>query len=185
MSLAFFTPTRSFFRAWLCCISSSCLLYVFRMKMHKIPFPSGDKGTCHTTQLEVSEPVKLDLGPGPVPVRLELPSHGHGRTLTAERADPPGPLEHKVYACKCASVWCSGSLGSFLLPGNAALAERNLAACPAWCALAEAWIPAGESVCFPTGRALFFPDVSPEVQLGPKQTLSGRVKNTAEAKQRI
>lgn len=67
--------------------------------MHKIPFPPGDKGTCHTTLLDVSEPVKLDPVPGPVLMGLEL-SHGHGRTLTAEGAAAPGLLEHKVYACK-------------------------------------------------------------------------------------
>lgn len=70
------------------------------MKMHKIPFPPGDKGTCHTTQMDVSEPVKLDLVPEPVPVGLDQPSHEHGRTLTAEQAAAPGPLEHKVRACK-------------------------------------------------------------------------------------
>lgn len=185
MSLAVFAPTRSFFRGWLCCISSSYLLYVFGMKMHKIPFPPGDKGTCHTTLLDVSEPVKLDPVPGPVLMGLEL-SHGHGRTLTAEWAAAPGPLEHKVYACKSrASVWCSGSLGSFLLLGNAALAERSLAACPACCAPAAALKPAGESICSPTGRALFFSATYPEVQLGPKHTLSGRFKSAAGAKQRI
>lgn len=64
------------------------------MKMHKIPFPPGDKGTCHTTQLDVSEPVKLDPVPGPVPMGLEQPSDGCGRTLTAERAAALGILEH-------------------------------------------------------------------------------------------
>lgn len=75
------------------------------MKMHKIPFPPGDKGTCHTIQLDVPELVRLDPVPGPVPMGLEQPSHGHGRTLIAERAAALGTLGHRVCACKyCASV---------------------------------------------------------------------------------
>jgi len=54
------------------------------MKMQKIPSPQGDKGLCHTTQLSVSEPVKLDSVPEPVPLGLELPSIGVAETHNAK-----------------------------------------------------------------------------------------------------
>lgn len=79
---------------------------------------------------------------------------GMAETPTAKQAAAPSSLEHKVTACKSyTSVWCCGSLGSFLLPGNAAIAERSLAACPAWCIPSRALKPAGESLAAFTLRA--------------------------------
>lgn len=78
---------------------------------------------------------------------LNCPLMGMAETPTAKRAAAPRSPEHKVTACKsCTSMpWC-GSVGSFLLPGNAAIEERSPAAPLAWCALARALKAAGESL---------------------------------------
>lgn len=184
ISLALFTPTRSLFRAWLGRISSSYLLYVFRMKMHKIPFsPRRSHVTPHSwvfqSQLTLIQSLGLFLW------GLNHPLTGMTETPTEKQAAAPRSLEHKVTACKsCTSVPCCGSLGLFLLPGNAAMAGRSPAAHPAWCSPARALKAAGDSLAV---FALAKPCSSlplPQLQLGPKQTLYGKVKSTAEAKPR-
>ena len=146
ISLAVFTPTRNLFRAWLCCISSSSLLYMFRMKMHKIPSPPS-RGHVTPHSWAFQSQANLNQSLGLFHWASSYPLQGTAETPAAKRGAAPRSLEHKGTVCKTrTSVRCCGSPGSFLFPGNAATVERSRAACPACCHPARALKPAGESL---------------------------------------
>lgn len=150
-------------------------------KSHSHP---GDKEPCHTTQLGVSEPVRLVPVPGPISLGLELHSHGHGRNTHCKTGScskftgAQGHCMQILYLCmmlwipwvisaswQCCYCWEKpGSLPCLVHPFKSFETSRR------------------KSSCSHTESALFLPATSPAMRLGPKQILYGSVKSTAEAK---
>lgn len=157
-----------FFRACLCCISSSYLLYVFRMKMHKIPFPPGDKGTCHTTSWMFQSQSNLiwcwACSNGPWTALSWAWQNTHCRKGSCSRNTRAQGLCMWILHYICMMWWIP-----WVISGRVALAEKGLAACLVWCAPTEALKPAGGSICFPLPEPCYSLTLAQKCSLGPSR----------------
>lgn len=159
-------------------ISSSCVLYLFIVKMHKIPFPSGGvTGLRHTPHSwAFQRQLNLIWFLGLFHWDFNCPLVGLAACKISKITGVQGHCMQILYPCmmlwipwvisaswKCCYCWekpCS--LPCLMCSCNSFHTKR------------------GESSCCHTGRDLCFPVTSPAMQVGPKQTLYRRVQSIAE-----